>query len=124
MKIKKIAGILFAGVLVFTAAGCSAITIDGEGGNDSSTSGGNGSIGLSVSTLNNPFFVSLSEGAKEKAKEDYSLDEDFLKTPTLEGWKFNTKSARIWNMIRLAYDLGRMRAIKDIDEGKTPVTLS
>lgn len=70
MKIKKIAGILFAGVLVFTAAGCSAITIDGEGGNDSSTSGGNGSIGLSVSTLNNPFFVSLSEGAKEKAKEE------------------------------------------------------
>ncbi len=26
-------------------------------------------IGLSVSTLNNPFFVSLSEGAKQKAKE-------------------------------------------------------
>lgn len=70
MKIKKIAGILFASVLAFTVAGCSAITIDGEGGNDSSTSGGNGSIGLSVSTLNNPFFVSLSEGAKEKAKEE------------------------------------------------------
>lgn len=69
MKIKKIAGILFAGVLAFTAAGCSAITIDGEGGSDSS-GGGNGSIGLSVSTLNNPFFVSLSEGAKEKAKEE------------------------------------------------------
>ena len=27
------------------------------------------SIGLSISTLNNPFFVSLSEGAKKKAKE-------------------------------------------------------
>lgn len=27
------------------------------------------SVGLSVSTLNNPFFVSLSEGAKAKAKE-------------------------------------------------------
>lgn len=26
-------------------------------------------VGLSVSTLNNPFFVSLSEGAKQKAKE-------------------------------------------------------
>lgn len=62
------------------------------------------------------------EKIAEKSKEDYSLDEDYFKTPTLEGWKFKTKSPRIWNMIRLAYDLGRMRAIKDIDEGKTPVT--
>ena len=30
---------------------------------------GNGSIGLSVSTLNNPFFVTLVEGAQEAAKE-------------------------------------------------------
>lgn len=30
---------------------------------------GNGSIGFSVSTLNNPFFVTLSEGAKDKADE-------------------------------------------------------
>ena len=31
---------------------------------------GNGSIGFSVSTLNNPFFVTLSEGAKEKAEAE------------------------------------------------------
>lgn len=31
---------------------------------------GNGSIGFSVSTLNNPFFVTLSQGAKDKAKEE------------------------------------------------------
>ena len=30
---------------------------------------GNGSIGLSVSTLNNPFFVTLAEGAEKAAKE-------------------------------------------------------
>ena len=30
---------------------------------------GNGSIGLSISTLNNPFFVTLAEGAEEAAKE-------------------------------------------------------
>ena len=30
---------------------------------------GNGSIGLSVSTLNNPFFVTLAEGAEEAAKK-------------------------------------------------------
>jgi len=33
---------------------------------------GNGSIGLSVSTLNNPFFVDLAEGA-EKAAADYGV---------------------------------------------------
>lgn len=64
------------------------------------------------------------EKIKEKAEKDYALDEDFFKTPTLEGWKFKTKSPRIWSMIYLAYDLGRMRAIKDIDEGKTTVTMS
>lgn len=31
--------------------------------------GNRATVGLSVSTLNNPFFVSLSEGAKQKAKE-------------------------------------------------------
>lgn len=31
--------------------------------------GNKATVGLSVSTLNNPFFVSLSEGAKQKAKE-------------------------------------------------------
>ncbi len=30
---------------------------------------GNGSIGLSISTLNNPFFVTLAEGAEKAAKE-------------------------------------------------------
>lgn len=29
----------------------------------------------------------------------------------------------IWKMIGLAYDLGRMSAIKSIDEGKSKVTL-
>lgn len=71
MKIKKIATILFAGILAITTAGCSAITIDGENGNNNSSgkNNGGGGIGFSVSTLNNPFFVSLSEGAKAKAKE-------------------------------------------------------
>lgn len=51
------------------------------------------------------------------------VDESILETPTLESWKFNTKSTRIWKMIGLAYDLGRMDAIKSIDEGKSKVTL-
>lgn len=64
---KKITGILLIVCLAFGLTGCNAITIDGEG--EAMESVGNGSIGLSVSTLNNPFFVSLAEGAKAAAEE-------------------------------------------------------
>lgn len=64
---KKIMGILLALCMVFVLPGCNAITIDGEG--QARENAGNGSIGLSVSTLNNPFFVSLADGAKAAAKE-------------------------------------------------------
>lgn len=64
---KKITGILLILCMAFGLAGCNAITIDGEG--EALESTGNGSIGLSVSTLNNPFFVSLAEGAKAAAEE-------------------------------------------------------
>lgn len=67
--IKKITGLLLAAVMTFSATGCNAITIDGEEGSISGEAGGNGSIGFSVSTLNNPFFVTLSEGAEAKADE-------------------------------------------------------
>lgn len=69
MKLKKFVGIALAAVLALSMAGCS---IDGEsesGGDKKESEGGNGSIGFSVSTLNNPFFVTLSEGAEAKAKE-------------------------------------------------------
>lgn len=64
---KKITSILLVLCMAFSLAGCNAITIDGEG--EIMEGKGNGSIGLSVSTLNNPFFVSLAEGAKAAAKE-------------------------------------------------------
>ena len=69
------------------------------------------------------------ERVKEQAMSDYHIpyqgnNEHYFETPTLESWKFPTKSARIWQLIYLAYALGRMRAIKDIDEGKTPISLS
>lgn len=65
---KKIAGIMIGLCMMFGLAGCNAITIDGEGETAEST--GNGSIGLSVSTLNNPFFVSLAEGAEAAAEKE------------------------------------------------------
>lgn len=67
MKLKKLVALVAAAALSISMIGCS---VEGEG--DAKSSGevvGNGSIGLSVSTLNNPFFVTLTDGAKEKAKE-------------------------------------------------------
>lgn len=76
MKIKKIMALAMAAAMTFSIVACGAVSIDGEsskkeeskegGGNEKT---GNGSIGFSVSTLNNPFFVTLTEGAKDKAKE-------------------------------------------------------
>ena len=71
MKLKKIAAAVLTVAMMFSMTGCNAITIDGEE-NVATGEGetvGNGSIGFSVSTLNNPFFVTLSEGAKAKADE-------------------------------------------------------
>lgn len=47
-------------------AGC-RIAIDGEGNTSSKQAKADGTIGLSVSTQNNPFFVTLVEGAQKAA---------------------------------------------------------
>ena len=65
---KKIIGLLLAVTMMFALGGCNAITIDGEG-ELSGENSGSGAVGFSVSTLNNPFFVSLSEGAKAEAEK-------------------------------------------------------
>ena len=66
---KVVGAALAAGLMLLTSA-CSAVTIDGETApNTDGALQGNGKIGLSVSTLNNPFFVSLSDGAREAARE-------------------------------------------------------
>ena len=51
---KKIVSIILVFGMMLGLAGCNAITIDGEG--ETVENAGNGTIGLSVSTLNNPFF--------------------------------------------------------------------
>ena len=68
MKIKKILALMAAGTMLMTMGGCNAITIDGE---ENVREGSSGNvIGFSVSTLNNPFFVFLSEGARKAATEN------------------------------------------------------
>ena len=75
---KKITSILLAVTLMFSMAGCGAVSVDGEtsksSDNNSASEGeggntGGGAVGLAISTLNNPFFVTLSEGAQAAAKE-------------------------------------------------------
>lgn len=65
--LKKISIIVLSVLMLFCFAGCSLITIDGEDNGTVAQYKGNGSIGLSVSTQNNPFFVTLVEGAKAAA---------------------------------------------------------
>jgi ribose transport system substrate-binding protein len=68
VKIKKILALMAAGTMLMTMGGCNAITIDGE---ENVREGSSGNvIGFSVSTLNNPFFVTLTEGARKAATEN------------------------------------------------------
>ena len=68
MKINKILALMAAGTMLMTMGGCNAITIDGE---ENVREGSSGNvIGFSVSTLNNPFFVTLTEGARKAATEN------------------------------------------------------
>lgn len=64
-KLRKIITLVLALAMVFSLTAC-RITIDGEN-NSKKKKTTNGSVGLSVSTQNNPFFVSLADGAKKAA---------------------------------------------------------
>mgnify|MGYP000948978225 CR=1 FL=1 len=68
MKLKKIVTLVSSAILAFSLVGCSIEGEESSAGSDGAVVG-NGSIGFSVSTLNNPFFVTLSQGAKDKAKD-------------------------------------------------------
>ncbi len=65
---KKVLALLLCFVMMFSLAGC-RVTIDGENNSNANRNTANGTIGLSVSTQNNPFFVSLVEGAKAEANK-------------------------------------------------------
>ena len=75
MKLRKLAALVMTGMMALSMAACGgAVSVDGEkpaaeAGTEAAAATGAGSIGLSVSTLNNPFFVTLSDGAEAKAKE-------------------------------------------------------
>ena len=69
-QFKRILGVLSVFLLGLVLIGC---TVDQEGGTSEPADNGSEdtelSIGFSISTLNNPFFVSMAEGAEAKAAE-------------------------------------------------------
>ncbi len=65
---KRMIKLLFASLVALCFTAC-AIVIDGEEKTTSKKVESTGNIGLSISTLNNPFFVTLVEGAKKAAVE-------------------------------------------------------
>ena len=77
MKLRKIAAIAVTGLMVFSMAACGGSSTGSTEAPNTETkaaapaaeAAGSGSIGLSISTLNNPFFVTLSDGATAKAGE-------------------------------------------------------
>lgn len=69
---RRVLALLMAAAMTVGMMGCGAVAIDGEGESketSGSESTGSGSVGLAISTLNNPFFVKLSEGAQAAADE-------------------------------------------------------
>lgn len=55
-------------------------------------------------------------------KEDkYKFTDEELESLYLDKLSHQTKSKRIMRMITLAYYLGKLKGIKEVDEGKTPI---
>jgi hypothetical protein len=63
------------------------------------------------------------ERVEEQAKRDGFTDDE-IASPYLDKLSHQTKSLRIYRMIRLAYYLGKLKGISEVDEGLTPVSLS
>ena len=63
---KKLIAVLLCIAMTFTFTAC-RIVIDGEENLKPNKAAASGTIGLSVSTQNNPFFVTLVEGAQKEA---------------------------------------------------------
>ena len=53
----------------------------------------------------------------------YNFTDEELANPYLDKLSHQTKSSRIMIMITLAYHLGKLKGIREVDEGKTPVVM-
>lgn len=72
---------------------------------------------------NDPVLRRKYERLLDTAKREGFTDDE-LESPYLDKLSHQTSSPRIMRMIRLAYTLGQLRGISQVDEGKTPITAS
>lgn len=61
---------------------------------------------------------------KDVKRDRFNFTDDELSNPYLDKLSHQTKSSRIMRMVTLAYYLGKLKGIQEIDEGKTPIVLS
>lgn len=73
---------------------------------------------------NKPRFKRKYHRVLEDAKEHYGFTDEELANPYLDKLSHQTKSPRISRMILLAYILGKLCAIQEIDSGYNEVTTS
>jgi ribose transport system substrate-binding protein len=72
MRIRKLMAVVMTAAMAFTMVACGGTSTSGESSGDTSgetSTETSGTVGFSVSTLNNPFFITLTDGAEAKAKE-------------------------------------------------------
>ncbi len=61
--------------------------------------------------------------AKDAKRDRYNFTDEELANPYLDKLSHQTKSSRIMRMITLAYHLGKLKGIREVDEGKTPIVM-
>ena len=60
---------------------------------------------------------------KDAKRDRYNFTDEELANPYLDKLSHQTKSSRIMRMITLAYHLGKLKRVREVDEGKTPIVL-
>ena len=61
---------------------------------------------------------------KDAKRDRYNFTDEELEHPYLDKLSHQTKSRRIMRMVTHAYYLGKLKGVREVDEGKTPVVLS
>lgn len=61
---------------------------------------------------------------KDAKRDRYNFTDEELERPYLDKLSHQTKSSRIMRMVTLAYYLGKLKGVREVDEGKTPIVLS
>lgn len=60
---------------------------------------------------------------KDAKRDRFNFTDEELESPYLDKLSHQTKSGRIIRMFTLAYYLGKLKGVREVDEGKTPVVM-